>query len=148
MLQDASPNEREILGSFRFQENIAVLHTDSRVMPRRRNAWACWNASVPRKPTGAVSLTYDMNMLQGLRTREEYFVTLNRTDEIDPTRVLRTIRYHHPVFSQAAVLAQRRHAEISGPKRTHFCGAYWGFGFHEDGVRSGLAVARHFGNEL
>jgi len=148
MLQDPTPNEREILGSFRFQENVAVLHTDKSVMPRRRKAWACWNAHVPRQPTGAVSLTYDMNMLQGLRAREEYFVTLNRSAELDPRRVLRTIRYHHPVFSHAAVLAQRRHAEVSGKNRSHFCGAYWGFGFHEDGVNSGLAVGRHFGKGL
>ena len=148
MLDDATPNEREILGSFRFQENIAVLHTDTRLMPRRRKAWACWNAHVPRHPTGKVALTYDMNLLQGLASREEYLVTLNRSEDIDPTKVLRTIRYHHPVFSDAAVLAQRRHSVISGQNRTHFCGAYWGFGFHEDGVNSGLAVARHFGKEL
>ena len=148
MLEDPTPKEREILGSFRFQENVAVLHTDKRVMPRRRKAWACWNANVPRKATGTVSLTYDMSMLQGIRAREEYFVTLNRTEEIDPSRVLRTIRYHHPVFSRPAVLAQRRHAEISGQNRSHFCGAYWGFGFHEDGVKSGLAVASHFGKAL
>ena len=103
---------------------------------------------MPREQTGAVSVTYDMNMLQGLQTREEYFVTLNRTEAIDRRNILRTIRYHHPVFSQAAVLAQRRHQEISGQNRTHFCGAYWGFGFHEDGVNSGLAVARHFGKGL
>ena len=148
MLDDATPAERAILGSFRFQENIAVLHTDTRLMPRRRKAWACWNAHVPRHPTGKVALTYDMTMLQGLESREEYLVTLNRAEDIDPKKVLRTIRYHHPVFSDAAVLAQKRHAEISGPNRTHFCGAYWGFGFHEDGVNSGLAVARHFGKEL
>lgn len=148
MLEDATPNEREILGSFRFQENVAVLHTDKSVMPTRRKAWACWNANVPRKATGKVSLTYDMNLLQGLRAREEYFVTLNRTEEINPRSVLRTIRYHHPVFSRPAVLAQRRHAEISGQNRSHFCGAYWGFGFHEDGVNSALAVAKHFGKGL
>ena len=148
MLADATPDEREILGSFRFQENVAVLHTDTRLMPRRRRAWACWNSHVPRHPAGRVALTYDMNLLQGLRSREEYLVTLNRTEDIARERVLRTIRYHHPVFSQAAVAAQKRHAEISGRNRTHFCGAYWGFGFHEDGVRSALAVARYFGKEL
>jgi len=148
MLADATPEERDILGSFRFQENVAVLHTDTRLMPRRRRAWACWNAHMPRRPTGRVSLTYDMSLLQGLRSREEYLVTLNRTEDIAPERVVRTIRYHHPVFSRAAVAAQKRHAEISGRDRTHFCGAYWGFGFHEDGVQSGLAVARHFGKRL
>ena len=148
MLDDASPKERELLGSFRFQENVAVLHTDTRLMPRRKRAWACWNANVPVQKTGAVSVTYDMNQLQSLTTREAYLVTLNRTEDVDPRRVLRTIRYHHPVYSREAVLAQARHAEISGTNRTHFCGAYWGFGFHEDGVTSGLAVARHFGQEL
>jgi uncharacterized protein len=148
VLEDATPREREILSSFRFQENVAVLHTDTRLMPVARRAWACWNAHVPQERTGAVAVTYDMNLLQSLRTREEYLVTLNRSDDIDPTKVLRTIRYHHPVYSRAAVSAQRRHDEISGRSRTHFCGAYWGFGFHEDGVSSGLSVARHFGKGL
>jgi predicted NAD/FAD-binding protein len=89
-----------------------------------------------------------MSLLQNLRCRDEYLVTLNRSEEVDPNRVLRTIRYHHPVFSRAAVRAQKRHAVISGRNRTHFCGAYWGFGFHEDGVTSALAVARHFGKGL
>jgi uncharacterized protein len=148
MLKDPTPDEREILGSFRFQENVAVLHTDTRLMPRRRRTWAAWNAYVPRHPTGRVALTYDMNLLQSLACREEYLVTLNREDDIDPKRVLRTIRYHHPVFSRDAVLAQKRHSVISGKNRTHFCGAYWGFGFHEDGVESALAVLRHFGKGL
>jgi predicted NAD/FAD-binding protein len=148
ILEDATPDEREVLGSFRFQENVAVLHTDRRLMPRARNAWACWNAYVPLHPKGRVALTYDMNLLQGLKCRQEYLVTLNRTEDIDPNTVLRTIRYHHPVFSHAAVRAQGRHSVISGRNRTHFCGAYWGFGFHEDGVKSALAVAHHFGKEL
>jgi uncharacterized protein len=148
MLDDPTPDEREILGSFRFQENTAVLHTDARLMPRQRRAWACWNAYVPRHPRGRVAVTYDMTALQSLASKREYFVTLNRTDDIDPRKVLRTIRYHHPVFSRAAVVAQKRHAVISGIGRTHFCGAYWGFGFHEDGVNSALAVGRHFGKAL
>jgi predicted NAD/FAD-binding protein len=148
MLADPTPQEQDILGSFRFQENVAVLHTDTRLMPRRRRAWACWNAYVPRHPTGRVALTYDMNLLQGFTSREEYLVTLNRVEDIDPARVVRTMAYHHPVFSHAAVVAQKRHAEISGRNRTHFCGAYWGFGFHEDGVQSALVVASHFGKGL
>jgi predicted NAD/FAD-binding protein len=148
MLADPTSREREILETFRFQENVAVLHTDTRLMPTRRRAWACWNAHVPARRTGAVAVTYDMNLLQGLRTREEYLVTLNRTDAIDPKSVIRTLRYHHPVYSSAAVVAQRRHSEISGQNRTHYCGAYWGFGFHEDGVNSALSVARRFGTGL
>jgi predicted NAD/FAD-binding protein len=148
MLTDASPEEREILGCFRFQENVAVLHTDTRLMPRRRRTWAAWNAYVPRRPSGRVALTYDMNLLQSLASREEYLVTLNRADDIDPKKILRTIRYHHPVFSREAVRAQKRHSVISGQNRTHFCGAYWGFGFHEDGVNSALTVARQLGKGL
>ncbi len=148
MLEDPTSDERDILGSFRFQENVATLHTDARLMPRRRKAWACWNVHVPRSPQGRVAVTYDMSMLQSLEAREEYFVTLNRTDEIDPRAVLRTVRYHHPVFSRAAVLAQKRHSVISGQNRTHYCGAYWGFGFHEDGVESALVVGRRFGKSL
>jgi predicted NAD/FAD-binding protein len=148
ILDDATPREKDILGTFRFQENVATLHTDTRLMPKRRRAWACWNATVPRTQTGAVAVTYDMNLLQGLETQDEYLVTLNRPDEVDPRAVLRTIRYHHPVYSRGAVESQRRHREISGQNRTHFCGAYWGFGFHEDGVTSGLAVAGHFGKKL
>jgi predicted NAD/FAD-binding protein len=148
MLEDATPKEREILGCFQFQENVAVLHTDTRLMPKSRRAWACWNAHVPREGARSVAVTYDMNLLQSLRTKEEYLVTLNRSDEIRSEKVLRTIRYHHPVYSSDAVGAQARHAEISGLNRTHFCGAYWGFGFHEDGVKSGLTVARHFGKGL
>jgi uncharacterized protein len=148
MLKEPTPDEREVLGSFRFQENVAVLHTDIRLMPRRRRTWAAWNAHVPRHPSGRVALTYDMSLLQSLACRDEYLVTLNREDDIDPKKILRTIRYHHPVFSREAVFAQKRHSVISGQNRTHFCGAYWGFGFHEDGVSSALAVARHFGKGL
>ncbi len=148
MLEDATPDEREILGSFEFQENVTVLHTDTRLMPRRRRAWACWNAYVPGASRRKVTLTYDMNLLQGLSSRKEYLVTLNRLEDIDPKEILRTLRYRHPVFSRAAVLAQKRHSVISGQNRTHYCGAYWGFGFHEDGVNSALSVGSHFGRSL
>ena len=103
---------------------------------------------MPQHPTGRVALTYDMNLLQSLTCREEYLVTLNREDDIDPKKVVQTIRYHHPVFSRDAVRAQKRHSVISGKNRTHFCGACWGFGFHEDGVESALAVLRRFGKGI
>lgn len=148
MLADATEKEREILGSFGFQENVAVLHTDVRLMPKRRRAYACWNAHVPREPTGRVSVTYDMNLLQGLRARKEYLVTLNREADIDPSTVIGTYRYHHPLYSVAAVRAQKRNDELTGGGRTHFCGAYWGFGFHEDGVQSALVVGKRFGKGL
>ncbi|HZU96989.1 MAG TPA: FAD-dependent oxidoreductase [Planctomycetota bacterium] len=149
LLADPTPAEREVLSAIPYQENEAVLHTDTSLLPRARRAWASWNYRVPRDGTNRVSVTYDMNILQGLETRETYCVTLNRTEAVDPTKIKKRIVYHHPVFSRASVAAQARHAEISNhARRTHFCGAYWGYGFHEDGVKSGLAVARSFATEL
>jgi len=140
MLSDAGPLEREILGAFEYQPNEAILHTDRSVMPKLRRAWASWNYHVLDPPSELPTVTYWMNLLQGLGCREDYFVSLNR-DEIDPMRVLRRISYAHPVFTAATVAAQARFDELDGSDRVHFCGAYWGYGFHEDGVKSGLVVA-------
>lgn len=140
MLADATPREREILGAFEYQRNEAVLHTDTTILPRKRRAWASWNYHVAESSRDVPTVTYWMNRLQALDCRQEYLVTLNRTEAIDPARVLRKFVYHHPVYSTRAVAAQRRHAEIDGAHGVHFCGAYWGYGFHEDGVNSALAV--------
>jgi len=148
MLADATPLEREVLSAFEYQPNEAVLHTDASLMPRRRMAWASWNYHVTDPPARLSTVTYWMNLLQGLEVPTEYFVTLNRTPDIDPSKVLRVIQYHHPIFTRAAVAAQARHAEVDGVEGVHFCGAYWSYGFHEDGVRSGLAVARNLSREL
>ncbi|GAC1321389.1 MAG: FAD-dependent oxidoreductase [Thermoleophilaceae bacterium] len=149
MLADASDRERELLGSIPYQENEAVLHTDTRLLPRRRRAWASWNYHLLDEPSGRTTVTYHMNRLQNLSADREFCVTLNRTAEIDPASVIRRIDYSHPVYTAAGEAAQRRHAEISGHhSRTHFCGAYWGWGFHEDGALSGLRVAESFGARL
>ncbi len=148
LLSDATDAEHEILGALPYQENETVLHTDASVLPRRRLAWAAWNYHLGRDDTQPVGVTYNMNMLQGLDAPETFCVSLNQNGAVDPERVIRRIRYHHPVYSREGVLAQQRHAEISGVNHTHFCGAYWGYGFHEDGVKSGLAVANAFGAEL
>jgi predicted NAD/FAD-binding protein len=148
LLADAGPREHEILGALPYQPNEAVLHTDTRMLPRRRRAWASWNYHLLEEPRGASTVTYHMNRLQSLRAERELCVTLNRTAEIDPAQVIRTIPYAHPVYTEAGVRAQRRRAEISGPNHTHYCGAYWGWGFHEDGVVSALAVAERFGARL
>lgn len=149
MLADPSDAERAILGAIPYQENVALLHTDERLLPRRRLARAAWNYHLPTGNSGArVSLTYDMNVLQSLRTKRRFLVTLNREDAVDPSQVHRRIVYHHPLFTREGVAAQRRHGEISGVRRTHYCGAYWRYGFHEDGVVSAIAVARQFGMEL
>jgi predicted NAD/FAD-binding protein len=137
LLADPSEAEREVLGAIPYQRNEAVLHTDASLMPRRRAAWSSWNFHLAPEPVAGTTVTYWMNHLQRLRTREEYFVTLNRTEEIDPAKIIRKIAYDHPVYTKEGVAAQGRWAEISGPEqRTHYCGAYWGWGFHEDGVVS------------
>jgi predicted NAD/FAD-binding protein len=140
MLADPSPPEREILGAIRYQRNEAVLHTDERLLPRRRRAWASWNFHLLDQPADRTTITYHLNRLQGLRADREFCVTLNRTEMIDPARMIRSMEYSHPVFTSAGVTAQARHGEISGPRRTHYCGAYWRWGFHEDGVWSALRV--------
>ena len=144
MLEDPSDAEREILGAFPYAPNEAVLHTDESLLPRRPLARAAWNYHLRRDPGRGVALTYDMNVLQSLATRRRYLVSLNMTDAIDERCVLRTFSYSHPVYTPGAVAAQKRHAEISGPRRSFYCGAYWRYGFHEDGVVSGLRVLEQF----
>lgn len=148
MLADPSPKEKEILGAIRYQENEAVLHTDASLLPRRQLAWAAWNYHLLPNQSDRAVLTYYMNRLQRLIAAHPFCVTLNHTSAIDPSKVLRRITYHHPVYSPAAVAAQRRHGDISGVNRTSYCGAYWGYGFHEDGVKSALAVCKRFGKDL
>ncbi|MBI3356138.1 MAG: FAD-dependent oxidoreductase, partial [Nitrospirae bacterium] len=148
ILADPSPTEKDILGAIHYQENEAVLHTDRSLLPRRKLAWAAWNYHLlPAQPDRAV-VTYHMNRLQTLIAPQEFCVTLNHTEAIDPEKILRCIIYHHPVYSPESVAAQKRHGEISGVNRTSYCGAYWGFGFHEDGVKSALAACRPFGKDL
>lgn len=144
LLEDPSSAEREILGAIPYQTNDAVLHTDSSVLPRLRRAWAAWNYHVPREERRQVSVTYNMSILQGLRAPTTFCVTLNDLGRIDPRRIIRRVRYTHPVFTRTAVAAQRKHRVINGPRRTYYCGAYWGFGFHEDGVVSALKALKHF----
>jgi predicted NAD/FAD-binding protein len=147
MLADPSDAEREILGAIDYQPNRTLLHTDASVMPRRRAAWASWNYHVPRDPRQEVSVTYWMNSLQSLPDPTPYLVTLNPVQPIDPDKILQEMVYDHPLFTPRAVAAQRRHGEISGVRRTHYCGAYWRYGFHEDGVVSALEAVRPFGKD-
>jgi uncharacterized protein len=143
LLTDPSAAETDVLGAFPYQPNEAVLHTDRALLPRRRAAWAAWNYHLPPAPRGRCAVTYYMNHLQALDADRPFCVTLNRTAAIAPERVIRVIPYAHPVFTREAMAAQCRHGEISGVQRTHYCGAYWRWGFHEDGVASAhQAVAR------
>jgi uncharacterized protein len=138
ILADPSEPEREVLGAIPYQRNEAVLHTDTSLLPRRRTAWSSWNFHLAEQPATGSTVTYWMNNLQRLQARRQFLLTLNRAEAIDPEKVLRRFQYDHPVYTVAGVAAQARHAEISGARRTHYCGAYWGWGFHEDGVVSAL----------
>jgi predicted NAD/FAD-binding protein len=145
-LDDASPVERELLGAFPYQANEAVLHTDRSLLPRRRAAWQAWNYHLFATPRPMTTVTYYMNHLQRLTAAEDFCVSLNMTDRIDPRKIVEVIPYAHPVYTAAGVAAQARWREISGPRRTHFCGAYWGWGFHEDGVVSALRACETLGD--
>lgn len=140
LLQDPSPEERSILGALAYQPNEAVLHTDQSLLPRCKKAWAAWNYRIPKHPGGQVAVTYNMNILQGIEAPVTFCVSLNQTDRIDPSRILKRLPYHHPLYTPDAIRAQQRFDAISGVRHTHYAGAYWGFGFHEDGVRSGRRV--------
>lgn len=145
LLADADAREHEILSAMPYQTNDTVLHTDARLLPQRRAAWAAWNAYIPATPGKDCTVSYCMNLLQSLDSPKPFVVSLGRSDEIDPDEVIARMRYQHPVYTRASVAAQGRRAEIQGQRRTWFAGAYWGWGFHEDGMRSAVDVARALG---
>jgi uncharacterized protein len=145
MLEDPTPVERDILSAIPYQANDVVLHTDASLLPRRRRLWAAWNYHLDRDPGAPAAVTYNMNILQTLPSPETFCVTLNCTRAVAPDRVLQRFTYDHPVFTTAGVRAQARHQEISGRQHTHYCGAYWGNGFHEDGVASAYRACRAIG---
>jgi predicted NAD/FAD-binding protein len=144
LLADATPTERVVLGALPYQRNEAVLHTDTTLLPRDRRAWAAWNYHVQHDPAAPVALTYDLNILQGLSSRQTWCVTLNRSEAIAPEHVVRRLEVSHPLFTPESVAAQARHAEISGVDGISYCGAYWRYGFHEDGVVSALQAVQRF----
>lgn len=148
ILDDPSEAEKEILGSFPYQRNDVVLHGDATVLPRNRLAWASWNYHLNEIDSTAATVTYDMNILQSLRRSPLFCVTLNEEAGLDPTKVYRRFVYHHPLYTKSRSAAWRRHGELIDSNRTSYCGAYWGYGFHEDGVRSALAVCERFGRTL
>jgi predicted NAD/FAD-binding protein len=144
LLRDPSPQERAILGAIPYQRNEAVLHTDTALLPRRRLARAAWNYHRLAGDAAPVAVTYHMNLLQSLETSQTFLVTLNHSAAIDPRRIIARMSYDHPVFTPAGVAAQRRQREINGVRGTYYCGAYWRYGFHEDGVVSALDALAHF----
>jgi predicted NAD/FAD-binding protein len=148
MLADPSDTERELLGAIPYQRNDTVLHTDNRLLPSIPKARASWNCLIPHSRQEGVALTYWMNLLQSISAPVDFCVTLNSPEAIAPDTIIQRLVYHHPIYSTAAFEAQKRRDEINGVNRTSYCGAYWGWGFHEDGVKSALAVCRQFGKGL
>jgi len=144
LLADPSPAEREVLTAIPFHPNEAILHTDTRLLPKKRLAWAAWNYMMPEGPGGKLSITYNMNILQGLDAKQTLCVSLNAGERIDPNKVIAGMTYHHPLFTPAGAAAQARHREIDGTHRTYYCGAWWRNGFHEDGLVSALDALHHF----
>ncbi|MGI9238013.1 MAG: NAD(P)/FAD-dependent oxidoreductase [Woeseiaceae bacterium] len=147
LLEQPTDSERSVLSAIRYQDNVAVLHTDEGALPRRKRAWAAWNYYVPEDLRGRVAVSYNMNILQRLDARSTYVVTLNDDSRIDPEKIIRRIQYQHPIFNQETIAVQGRQAELN-TDRTFYCGAYWRNGFHEDGVVSALDALGHFEERL
>jgi predicted NAD/FAD-binding protein len=148
LLHDPSVQEEQVLGDIPYANNDIVMHTDVRLMPERKLAWAAWNYNLFDDLTDDVAVTYNMNILQGLTCPTQFLVSLNCEKHIDPGRIIKRLKYSHPVYTSRTVAAQARHSEISGVNRTHYCGAYWGNGFHEDGVVSALRVVKAIDPEV
>jgi predicted NAD/FAD-binding protein len=145
LLDNPTAMEQQVLGAIKYSENEVVLHTDTSLLPRRKLAHASWNYLITNNSNQKSTLTYNMNILQGLDTKQTYCVTLNSSNLIDESKICQKFNYHHPVFSSAARLAQQQWQDISGVDRIHFCGAYWHNGFHEDGVNSAIRVCQQLG---
>jgi predicted NAD/FAD-binding protein len=145
MLTDPDEHETRVLGALPYQANETVLHSDTSLMPRARRAWASWNYHMHGGMHEPVAVSYNMNILQSLDFRRDFIVTLNAKAEIDRAKIIAEMLYHHPLFTREGVRCQDQQDELNGRRRTWFCGAYWRYGFHEDGVVSALNVCRRFG---
>lgn len=148
MIASPSEPERQILGDMPYQSNAITLHTDTSLLPKRRKTWSSWNYAISHPQNPCCTVTYDMNILQGITAEDEFLVSLNLDEQIDPAKILNRYTYDHPLYTPASVTAQSRYEEINGVDRIHYAGAYWGFGFHEDGVNSALAACAPLGVDL
>ena len=148
MLDKPNAKEKEILGALQYQQNEVLLHTDESILPRKKQTWSSWNYSLNEDSKKPVALTYSMNILQSLNAKTHFLVTLNNFENIDPKKILKKLTYQHPLYTVEGVKLQKEKHLISGKNNTFYCGAYWGNGFHEDGVLSALDVCRFFGKDL
>lgn len=148
MIEHPDAFESSILSTFPYQDNEVILHTDTNILPKRKLAWASWNYhrnGIENKP---VAVTYNMNILQGLSAPETFCVTLNNTQEIDETKIIKRLNYMHPLFTRDSIEAQAQHKNLNGMNRCYYAGAYWRYGFHEDGVVSALNTIEHFREDI
>lgn len=145
LLKDVTATEQSVLSDLPYSANSVVLHTDHSLLPVRKRAWASWNYQLSENREKPASVTYNMNILQGIQSEHTFCVSLNQKENIAPDKILKEFTYHHPVFSKQSSQAQQRRNEICGVNNTHFTGAYWHNGFHEDGVKSAVEVAQRFG---
>jgi predicted NAD/FAD-binding protein len=141
-----NPDEEELetLKAFPYGENEGCLHTDTQTLPKNKRAWASWNYRLPRERQEGVSISYNMNLLQDLDISQTYCMSLNQKDSIDRKHVVQSMRFRHPIFRPGRQNAQKNHKALLRRKGISYCGAYWGYGFHEDGIRSALSVCKAF----
>ena len=145
LLEDISNDEKKVLSKMKYQKNIAYIHTDENILPKRKNAWSSWNYLLGSKNDKKVTLTYNMNILQSLKAKKTFCVTLNNCEQIDKNKIIKEITYHHPLFTAETIKSQSEKDLIDGKINTYFCGAYWSNGFHEDGVKSAIDVCEKLG---
>jgi len=148
LLNEPSDNEKAVLEALPYQKNTAIVHTDESLMPKNKITWSSWNYLLSGDVKRPVTLTYNMNILQSLQAKPDFLVTLNSLNEINPSKIIKKIDYAHPLFTVDGINAQKKKSQISGHNNTYYCGAYWGNGFHEDGVNSALEVCKAFGVSL
>lgn len=148
LVENMDQEECDFLELFDYQDNETVLHTDTSILPSKKRTWASWNYRIPASENDHVAVTYNMNMLQGIESEHTYNVSLNQTEFIDPEKIIKRINYHHPVFHPGRDLVQAQHHKMIRRRGISYCGAYWGYGFHEDGVRSAVNVAEAYDQAL
>ena len=144
ILEKPTTNEVEILKALPYQQNNVILHTDSNVMPKNKLSWAAWNYNIDSQKESPITLTYNMNILQNIKSKDDLLVTLNPKNPIPKEKIIKKLKYGHPKFSKESIFAQKNNKKISGKNRSFYAGAYWGKGFHEDGVKSAYEAVKIF----
>ena len=143
LIDEPLEEEKKILSNFSYKENIAYIHTDSRAMPKNKRAWCSWNSSIDDKDTKKNSISYWLNLLQNLKCKEDIFLTLNPYFEIDKSKILKKVSFTHPYYDQRALDTQHELSKLQNQRDLLFCGSYFGYGFHEDGIKSSIEMLKN-----